>query len=244
MLRHIGLMLALGAAAPGADFWKSKPPQQWSKEETERMRYDSPWAREAKTSWALKTQRPPGPDMIPIPGGPQQSRADQMGLPPGVSGRTPNVPVIGAGVEDLPLPRVWVRWESAAPVRASLKKMGADTGLHARVEAGAGAHYVIAAAGMPLDVKSSGETRPNPEKMRRAAERLKDTARLRFGKNAALKPVEVELLSSPEGLTATFLFDRGATSGKEAKFQVSYGLLEVEAEFKLKSMAWQGKPEL
>jgi hypothetical protein len=242
MRRFTGLLALLCAAAAAGDFWKSKKPEQWTKEETERMRYDSPWAAEAKSSWAVKAKRPPGPDMIPVPGSAQESRADRLGLPPSATGRTPTVPIIGATAEDLPLPRVWVRFESAAPVRASLKSMGADTGLHARVERDAAKWVIVAAAGMPLDVKSANETRPNPEKMARAAERLKETALLRFGDGPVRRPAEVELLSSPEGLTATFLFERAAAKGKEAKFTVSYGLLQVEAEFKLKAMTWGGKP--
>ena len=125
ILPTLALLLGLSAFARADDFWKQKPPAQWSHAEALRLVRHSPWAKveavmfrrtEIQASYSISTgKRHCDPDTIDANGNCMQ----KMKLEPPVdSSQSPN------GAPRLsPSTAFLVRWESAAPVNQAFARL-------------------------------------------------------------------------------------------------------------------------
>jgi hypothetical protein len=231
MLAGAGLVARLRGA--GADFWDTKPPEQWSEEEIGRLLTDSPWAKQVTVETVSETA--PGSESggsgQPAPEVPR-TRGDNAKSAPGVG-----IPRGGARVGALPPPqqrvgpgatRTAVLWESARPVMDAVKKSLPGTFED---------RYVISVRGSLL-------TRT------RAAV---DDAKLDILKPATVlqpndKPeAHPDVLQGASSMGQVLLFgfskqDLAIVPGdKEVLFRTTIGAFRIQARFNLQEMLYQGK---
>jgi hypothetical protein len=140
----------------------------------------------------------------------------------------------------MPQIKAVVRWESAGPMRAALKKSEA-----------APAYYVLTVAGLPMGGRRPAEGAPDPaqvEQRRKAAiARLRESSTLSVKGKEPLAPETAEA-AGPGGQLVALSFSRESlpiqASDKEVTFAAKMGPLEVKTKFVLKEMTWKGKLEL
>jgi len=132
ILPTLALIFGLSAFVRADDFWKQKPPEQWSHAEALKLLRHSPWAKveavvfrrtEIQASYSISTgKRHCDPDTIDANGNCMQ----KMKLEPPVdSSQSPN------GAPGLsPSTAFLVRWESAAPVNQAFARLE-ELGEHA-----------------------------------------------------------------------------------------------------------------
>jgi hypothetical protein len=233
MIRRTAVLAAaLSAIGLSGDFWNTKAPAQWSEKETQQVLSSSPWARQAKTEFRVRGERPGRGEMRPPDGGPPMGGADR-GPGPGMGG--PMGP---------PEFKATVRWESALPVQDALKQKLPQEYV---------GYYVIAVQGLPQmrrpPVRREGGPQMDEDQMRkRMMERMKDNTLLaRQGKDP-LKPERVETRTSGQSSIFLFFFPRGETpitlEDKELTFSTVFGPMELKASFPLKDMVYRGNLEL
>jgi len=121
----MGLLLALPAVARADDFWKHKPPAQWSASEALKLVRRSPWARlevvvfghsEAEAAFSIPTgTQHCDPDAIDQNGNCMQK--GRIEAPVDSSRQTDAAPLIK------PWAGILVRWESAAPVARAFARL-------------------------------------------------------------------------------------------------------------------------
>ena len=125
ILPLVGLFFGLSPFVRADDFWKQKPPAQWSRAEALRLVRHSPWAKveavvfrrtENQASYSISTgKRHCDPDTIDANGNCMQKMKVE---PPVDSSQSPN------GAPRLsPSTAFLVRWESAAPVSQAFARL-------------------------------------------------------------------------------------------------------------------------
>ena len=201
------VLLAMALAARADDFWKHKPPSEWTAEQAVHILRDSPWAKQVPFATA-----PPGkeasfsvstrtgdcdPDAV-LPNG---SCLDQRPRLPRDETQQP-----GISFSNFYYAIFLLRWESAAPVQAAFRRLE-ELGEHA------GALYQSPPPRSPADryvitmkvlrpgrdLRDTFAERPNSQPMKRV--RLK-TSRGTF------TPVETERSGVGAGEAVHFYFPR------------------------------------
>jgi hypothetical protein len=252
------LMLAAGAGLESsfrlyaAEFWDKKDPDQWTREEINKLTTKSPWAKEVaaytESSGANGNNGGygnPGGGMggggmgrmggmgIPGMGGGGMGGAGGMGGGRGRRGGPPTVQFKGV-----------VRWESAKPLRAAYKTPLPDALAN---------DYVISLSGIPIlqqgrrsadnDNSDDGSTvskGPTPEVL----DRIKELTYLEPKGKGAAQPNTVQQGTSPTGETNVLLFGFShetlqlSADDKEVSFTTQLGKLEVKTKFNLKDMMY------
>jgi hypothetical protein len=221
-----GSLAALEAASK-SEFWNQKDPGAWSSDDRKELVTNSPWARyvRADTSRSSEAQAPENGSASPIP-------RMQGGGGRSVGGRR------GSG--NLPAFYGIVRWESAKPVLAALKK-----DLPKEMED----HYVIGVSGFPLGLRSKGnepvETAGDVETASVRLEELKQVTTLRAKRKDPAQPGVVMRSSDTDGAIVLFGFSRDVIAieptDKNVDFQTTFGVLEISARFDPKQMAYRGE---
>lgn len=218
ILTAIGVPAALRALAASApkEFWDEKFPENWSKEEIERLLTSSPWAQKA----AMRFNAGPGGAGGFLYGG-AVSPADAVSYE-------------GTGAEKNPSLKfhATARWESAKPLCDAQK----------RTPPGAKDFFIIGLTGdFPDEAKPRADEDPSAAEQR--TEMLRAHTQLqRKGDSAIyldhLQPVkdgEWFFFSRLEGIKAAH---------HEVTFTAKLGPLEFKAKFALKDMLYRGKLEL
>jgi len=246
--RRIAILAGFGPAVAvttrafaGGEFWNDKPPSEWSEKDVQRLLARSPWAKDAGVQMNFSAMQQGGG---PGPGGGGMGRGGPgMGGPgmggPGMGGGGPVGGPPGEGPGGPPQFKAVVRWESAAPIRAALKKesSGQDSEF-----------YVISVSGLPMP--GAGRRLPgqestpegDAERRQQMQERMKQATSLQPKGRLAISPARIE--NAGDGTTVFFFARDGAPlsfDDKEVAFTTRIGPLEIKAKFILKEMKYQGK---
>ena len=223
------------------EFWESKDPAGWTKEEKQILLGQSPWAREGVVRFEVEKKRAGATgtyEGVARPGG------NVPGANPGSApGSVPTVPI---GERPPPVPStgngrsveftVLARWESAQPVRLA----GAP-----EMPQGTAGFYVIRLQGMPLlppPKAKAGETVPNPNEGMLAA--IKQNSRIERRVKAAI-PCAHLLSGSGDSVTELLLFfargsDPITVDEKVVTLESRFGLFHLSVKFPLKEMMFKG----
>jgi hypothetical protein len=212
----------LASAYAKADFWDKQQPEEWSPEERNELVTDSPWAKQVRAD--TSRVQPVGPPAA-ASGSPVPMRMPGTVDIDGARGR-------GHHGGNLPAFQGIVRWESAQPVLAALKKT-----LPPELDG----HYVIGVSGFPFGL-------PNPQRDSSADTRLdelKQITTLRAkGKDRAQSGVVLRS-SDSDGPVLLFGFSRDVIeltpSDKDVEFETQLGPLGISAKFEPKQMRYRGR---
>jgi hypothetical protein len=227
MMTRRSALLALGlgvelatnpARLLAADLWDQKPPEEWTREEIERLLTKSPWAKEAAIVNTAQTGPLNSPRTMSRRGGVPNNSTSQV---PEFTGKW----------------KASVRWDSALPVREALKsKMSVDLS----------ENYIINVFGdvpspAPNDQDSADERKTKFEILqeRTRLERKDDPLELKRVELAPKNP-----LSQPGTL---FYFSRVfpvTLEDRQVTFVTKIGPLELKCKFTLKEMLYRGNLEL
>jgi hypothetical protein len=222
-------LLALGLGAElardparllAADFWDQKPPEEWTKQEIERLLAKSPWTKDASIVNTAQTGPLSSPRAV-------NRRGRTVGNPNG----------------DTEIPELtgkWsasVRWDSALPVREALKT---------KMSVALSENYIINVFGnvpspAPNDQDGIDERKTKFEILqeRTRLERKDDPLELKRVELAPKTPF------SPPG--TLFYFSRVfplTPDDKQVTFVTKIGPLELKCKFTLKEMLYRGNLEL
>lgn len=216
--------------------WKQKAIPQWSEQDAHEILADSPWVGSVKLQKVRnlsKFERRDGGNMsagVPETGG-LFSVEGLLALTGIFDPRTATLAKELAHRLEPDLGSVWVRWESAMPVRAAEMKIG-----EAGTPAWEGDYYAIAV----YDVL--------PPFRWNLANELKGDAYLARDKKKDLRPARVVVFPRDQGnVTVVYLFSRSAEiTQKEGsiRFVAQIGRLFISRFFFPGEMEFMGKPEL
>ena len=205
MLRHIlSIVLAMPVVGAAADFWQAKDPAQWTESEIRKLRTNSPWARECR-------QLRPSTRTTMNKLGETKTTGKQVG--------------VGAGVQ--------LRWESAAPVLATV----ADAEIRNETAKWSSEFYVVSVGGLQLPKGYSGTDAVND---------LKESSSLGFGSKALL-PNRVEVAGSEAKPVYLLLFPRAARIEdltRSIVVEILMGKTHARATFDVQRMVFKGKVTL
>ncbi len=240
-------LLAFAAQQP----WR-KDARQWTVDDAQRILGNSPWAQTATVAF-------PQPD--------DDRRATVGPVPeaPGMSG--PNAASDGrwdGGVGKLPSTRVptlpiAIRWDSALPVREAVNRLPAGTKADTRsyTPAQAQRDYIITVAGLvpagryrsagqlPTASRSDEDTTIDPQDPEQMLEGLMGESRLLLRGRKAILPEDVKLDAATG--TLHLFFPRTVEinlNDKDVTFATRFGSMNIQKQFHLKEMVYQGKLEL
>lgn len=233
LTRRLWLQAAVACGLPRSlraarkDFWDTKDPASWSKNEKELLLWRSPWAREGFARLEDKKEPTVGyrkdgtrgvdlPDTRPsIPGGVQSVPIGQE-IPP--------IPKTGG--EPLQF-RVLARWETAQPVRLA---GGPD------VPEMTGQFYVLRLRGLPL------MPAPDPNEGMLAA--IKAGSRLECPGRAPIPCVHLFKGSADAPNDVLLFFPRGADpftfADKLVTLESRFSVFHLSIKFPLKEMSYKG----
>jgi hypothetical protein len=258
-MRTALLVLALPALLSAGDFWKEKSPADWTEKEARRMTRNSPWAHEAT------------PKMEGMMGGalPSGGRGGRGGRGGGAMGGAESGGDFGSGMGGdaggggnmggaggrAPIPNVYIRWESATPVREAFTKLDVANPYPKELAEKTAAFYVITVEGMRMQVSrprggQPGQQRPQgdqqqltQEDLKRMQDRMGQSATLIRKDKEPMRPEGVRLMPGERGPTYQLYFkktDPITQDEKEVKFVVKMGPMTVETKFKPKDMVFAG----
>ena len=214
----VGLMEGPGSLL-SADFWDQKPPEEWTKEEIQRLLSKSPWSKDASIVNTAQT----GPLSTPR----NMNRRGRVGNP----NNDNQIPEITGKWQG------GVRWDSALPVREALKT---------KMSVVLSENYIINVFGNVPSPAPSNEDSADERKTK--FDILQERTRLeRKDDPIELKRVELAPASpfSPPG--TLFYFSRVfplTLEDKQVTFITKIGPLEVKCKFTLKEMLYRGNLEL
>lgn len=217
MLVRLTATIVFATLASGGEFWVDKQPDQWSKEEVERLLTHSPWAKQVKASM----------DHTRLPAG---SRGGGR-VPGGGGGYGMGMPSPGVPAPDMPVMRATIRWESAPAIRDGSKKP---------LPANAAGHYVLSVSGLPMmpiaENRDSGSGDPMLEELRAST-----TLSARSKPAIALTAVHVDKATGVMYLYFKLDDDRFQPADKEIHFKIQLGPFGFQTKFLLKEMTYRGK---
>jgi hypothetical protein len=251
-----GAAMADRARAFGRDeVWNAKKPAEWSEKDLDKILNNSPWTR--KTSVAMGAGGGGGRSGGgrrgggggggmggggPIGGGAGADASNSAGMGGQAMGGgdmgAPNV---------VPSVQVFVRWESALPIREA-HKPGAE--MKPLPE------YLIVVVGMPLMGGMGGGGRfgqpdqsntEDPEaRKKRLMAQLKEATSLEPKGKDPIAPDLVEVAPEKRIILAHFSRAKNpiALEDKEVVFSIRMGPMEVRTKFALKDMVYRGQLEL
>jgi len=209
--------------------WKGKPISQWDEEDAKQVLTDSPWAKTLTPQWVPdSTNEFARRDT----GDWQAGRVGGVGLAGiGLFGSARKAEALARVHAKPDQGTVVVRWESALPIRAAVKKVGETGGPKLDDD-----HYAI----VIHNILITG--RPN------LARELKNIAFIKRDKMKDLKPSSVEILKGQDGVeTVVYLFPRSEEISKRdgwLQFVAQIGRLFVTVNFYPRDMQIRGELEL
>lgn len=219
MLAALGLPAAIGAmeasGAAAKEWWETKPPEDWTKDEIELLLNNSPWAQKASVNFN---------------GGPGGAGGFLYG---GAVAPGDRVQYEGAHSEKSPGTfHAVARWESAKPLCLAQK----------RAPDGAKDFYIIGLTGdFPDAAKPAPDEAPSAAEER--AEMLRSHTLLERKGDSPLYLDHIQGIQDGEFFYFSRL-DEIKPSHKEITFTTKLGPMEFKAKFALKDMLYRGKLEL
>lgn len=276
--------LACSALLFAADFWKTKDASVWTDDEVSKMLSESPWAK-AKTIQPEQTMQRRGMGRrggFGFPGGGLGGGYPGGGYPgggggypgggyPGGGGGYPsggggypsgsNTGSNGDPSQNEPM-NLTIRWASAAPIQAALKRQGASASDELKaLAASTDKYYVITVLGLRMQRPRSSSTvdaddpnagSNNDDNNQRSYNRSNDALRSQLLDAAQLAPKgkssiyaqDVQIVG-PGGIDGVrFLFPRTnpiSANDKEVEFILNIRRVKVDEKFKLGDMQYEGK---
>lgn len=230
-----------------ADVWESKPFQDWTNKDVQKIFNNSPWARQARAVIGSAPPAAAGRSGQPAVG---DASSNDSGVPkgrePGGAGRMGSAPSdFDQGPQSQVGVPVIVRWQSALPLRQAqmLAKYGESAAISPEAQKflmDEPSIYVVAISGLAGSIVSAGG---GDQAKQSIAEKTTLTVR---GKQS-LHPIAVDFL--PVGSTVDVLigFPRSARitlEDQEVELASEIGRATVRYKFKLKDMVVRGKLEL
>jgi hypothetical protein len=220
------LILTLAAGLWAADFW-TKPYTDWTDKEVQKIRENSPWAKEFNIAI---------PSAGGDPAGASGGKGGKGGQNSPVGG--PDAGAVGSGVN------LVIRWQSALPVKEANVKMKYKAEAATSAEAkqlldAAEPVYVLVIEGI-----GRGLVRGDTEQAKQ--EMMAQTALIVKGREP-IKPVDFRLAGGQGKATAVFAFPKSTPitlDDKEVEFDCKVGTFSVKQKFQLKAMVFNGKLEL
>jgi hypothetical protein len=240
--RRLWLQVAVWVACPSLraarkEFWETKDPATWTKEEKELLLWQSPWARQDFARMEEKQQS--------TTDGKHRGQAVEMpDLRPGVPpGGTTSIP-IGAPIPRAPKSggepvkfRVLTRWETAKPVRLA----GGP-----EVPEPTGQFYVIRLRGLPLMPASKvtpGEPVSDPNEA--ILQALKIGSQLERSGKAAIPCAHLFTGSGNMSTEVLLFFPRVADpitiADKVVTLESRFAVFHLAIKFPLKEMMYRGE---
>ncbi len=247
-----------------ADFWKTKDSSQWTSDEVNKLLTDSPWAKEKTIAPQGAGQRrgmgrrggfgfPGGGLGGGYPGGGGGYPGGGGGYPGGGGGGYPSGGS-GGGTNASPM-NLTIRWESATPVVAALKRQNSLSADESKALADATPKdYVIALLGYRLpqqrngygnsddqNTSSNGQSNQSNDRLR---SQFIDAAQLNPKGKSSIYAEDVQF-EGPNGSDAIrYLFPRSkviVTGDKEVEFIFEMRGIKVDEKFKLSDMEYEGQ---
>jgi len=259
-LSRLSMALCLTALVLIAeDFWAKKQYLEWSEKDATKLLTGSPWAKEVSISLGApgegartgtggrrgggtSGEMTSDPAMTVQPGMGNPSGMAEAGGSGGGGGRR------GGGGSEMPGGRgtptltLYVRWQSALPVREAIvvSKLGrekASSDQAKKFVETSMPYYVVAVVGLPQQMTA-----------RLRAENMAELAKVTTLNRKDKDPIVAENVQKlPDDPGLAFLFPRTAAISldyKEVEFVCKVGTLEVKRKFKLKDMMFGEKLEL
>jgi hypothetical protein len=212
----------LASAYAKGDFWDKQEPNEWSPEQRSELITDSPWAKQVRAD--TSRVQPAGPPTS-ASGNPVPMRMPGSINIDGARGR-------GRHERSLPAFQGIVRWESAKPVLAALKKT---------LPPQLADHYVIGVSGFPFGLR-------NPQSDESADTRLDDLKQITTLRAKGKDPAQAGIVlrsSDSDGPLLLFGFSRDVIeltpSDKNIEFETQLGPLGISAKFEPKQMRYRGE---
>lgn len=223
------LLLSTAMLIAAEPSWQNKPIAQWSEKDAKQVLVASPWVKRASVTLLFQ------PSESQLRAGGKMGGGKGVGLESleisnlfGGSSSHSNSVVKKQG-------SLWLRWESASPVRSAESKLQ-----DAAAPGWDGAYYAVAIYGVPIEAGRLDE-----------AGRAGEMKNLGFLKREGMKDqkaVKVEITPTGAGLaTVLYLFPRARTITAEeqrVEFAAQLGRIFVAQYFYPRDMRFQGKLEL
>ncbi len=221
--------------------WLNKPVPEWTDDDAKVVLSDSPWVKTIQPKVQGSSSTDNGDMRRSRGGGMGRGGGIGIGYPGGGMGRRGGYggggyPRGGGGASRRPSapPTLFLRWESALPVRAAeLKTRDVDA---PTVDE---SHYAIAVYGVPDQFLSKGSDK--------GAKDFKKHAVLKRDGKADLKPSSVQVLPRQDGNVVVYLFPKSAeitAKDKRLQFDGRISKLEFSQSFFTDDMTCNGKLEL
>ena len=243
------------AAVPAAfsKDWERPQFPDWSREFTDQLLTDSPWAKPVTAPFVLPPSSAPFQtsfSQIGIPGGIGLPRIPGVGFPGGSDRRFPIPGGGGSGGDGRSSGSVkteaylTVRWSSALPIRQALAlaefgKAGIDRDQAKEEIETTPKEYLIHIAGIPTVLA--------PENTSGIEKKLLKTATLSVKGRRSVHATSVEVPEHGTHLMAAVRFPRfeNLTAPEGViELQAEAGPIKVQAQYKLKAMVYRGNLEL
>jgi hypothetical protein len=242
------MLLAVDILAAG-DFWTDREAGQWSENEVKRIVTDSPWAQTA----TVDLQGDAGAIM----------NSWRHGSAPDAAGAGGDESGGGGGPV---LPKIVVRWESAAPICQVCARSGLQkylftctakllylSGLSRKFAELSEEFYIVSISNYPKIVPHGrGQEAPQHSAAANAAleelgQRIRQLTFIRRKGKDPIRPAQVVVLPAGQGLLSIVFFPRTAAitlGDKQVLFESADGMIVVTSKFNLRKMIYKGKLEL
>lgn len=261
-LLAVSFLTASFVFAASSEFWKEKPPAQWTDEEVAEISSKSPWAREAQIkidggAVRLGDYLPGSLGMGRTMGGMSRSggmtRSTSTTISRGggggmrrTGGQDSKAPDTGPAVA----PHLTVRWDSSAPLSAVAARV---KGISPKLlQEWATDYYVVTVAGLAaIQNQATGgldpDLNPSDERLQQMKTELQDASLIRTKNKREFAPDQVEVVKTKDGPLLVFLFSRKddfSLDDKELTFEARFGRMELKAIFLPKEMTFENKLRL
>lgn len=246
-----------------AEVWESKPFQDWSEKDLQKVSGHSPWARQTRAVIAHGATGGPGrsapPPAVPGRSVPPSAVEDASASnsvigPGGRAGSAGGLDRLGTAPSELDQGRqttqppgvpILIRWQTALPLRqaqmrAKYGKEAATSPEARKFLAQEPALYLVAISGLPGAVVSGGAGD-------QARERIAKSTTLTPRGKEPIRPLGVEFVPNGQGVDVLIGFPRSAPialDDQEVELTSQIGTASVKYKFKLKDMVSRGKLEL
>ena len=230
-----------------ADVWETKPFQDWSDKNIQKIFNNSPWARQARAVLGSTTPAATGRSGQPAIG---DASSNDSGVPkgrePAGAGRMGSAPSdFDQGPQSLQQIPVIVRWQSALPLRQAQmrEKYGKEAATSPEAQkflTDEPSIYVVTISGLAGSLVSAGGGD-------QARQNIAEKSTLTVKGRQPLHAIDVDFL--PVGSTVDVLIGFPRSTGitledQEVELASEIGRATVRYKFKLKDMVVRGKLEL
>ena len=228
-----GLLVA--QLALGEDFWSKKAYTEWTREEVQKIKNNSPWAKEVTVSLNAPSApnvggEPNGTINIDDGGGARPEGGAIGGASGGGRGRG------GAGQQSTTMV---IEWRSSLPLKEALfrgRLLAGDESLDAKTLDTAETKYVIVISGVPANIGRAAQQ-----------SEVAQQSTLKIDKKDPIHPMAAHFEPHGQTMEIFLAFPRTkpiVLEDNEVEVIVKLGTFDAKKKFKLKDMVFNGKLEL